>query len=247
MNNTNKPGVSVICPFRNRVDLVCRAIESVINQSYDNYELIIIDDGSTQDTSILKKYTTSTKHRIILLRQKPYGASSARNNGIENALKEYIAFIDSDDTWDPNKLSIQLSIMVSKKVLFSYTSYHTYDNETNQTRRIVNGLYRYPWIAFHNRIATTCVIIRKNILENRPFNEQFRTGEDTALWSRIAKKNEPILIQQNLARIYTSNSTSARNNKLFKNALININKSLVDDKLVQLLHSIYIRIRFLFL
>lgn len=98
--------VSVIIPTYNRAHSVARAIESVLMQTYKDYEVIVVDDGSTDKTErILNKY----RDKCHIIKQKNQGVSSARNSGIDRARGEWIAFLDSDDEWLPDKLKVQLS------------------------------------------------------------------------------------------------------------------------------------------
>ena len=100
--------VSVIIPTYNRADQVCRAVENVLGQSYKNREIVVVDDGSTDDTqSRLKHYGS----QIRVVSQANGGPGAARNRGIENSAGEIIAFLDSDDTWLPTKLERQVSLL----------------------------------------------------------------------------------------------------------------------------------------
>lgn len=102
------PLISVIIPTYNRANFLHQAIESVLAQTYKNWELIIVDDGSTDNTSeLVRKFTDK---RIIYLYQENRGASAARNKGIQKAKGEYIAFLDSDDAWLSRKIEKQLDI-----------------------------------------------------------------------------------------------------------------------------------------
>lgn len=99
------PAVSVVIPTWNRAELVCKAVDSVLSQSFSDFELLVIDDGSTDDTgSRLARYGA----RLRYLPQANAGVSSARNLGIANSRGKWIAFLDSDDTWDPRKLQMQM-------------------------------------------------------------------------------------------------------------------------------------------
>lgn len=100
------PAVSVIVPTWNRAELVCKAIDSVLAQSYSGFELIVVDDGSTDDTP---RRIASYGKRLTCLTQRNSGVSSARNLGIAHSRGRWIAFLDSDDTWDPRKLQIQMN------------------------------------------------------------------------------------------------------------------------------------------
>ncbi len=102
------PKISVVIPFFNRVNLVIRAIDSVYEQTYKDFEVILINDGSTDcDLLIQKKYEQFTNFSLIRL-DKNYGPGVARNKGVEVAKGEFIAFLDSDDVWNPSKLETQI-------------------------------------------------------------------------------------------------------------------------------------------
>jgi glycosyltransferase involved in cell wall biosynthesis len=108
MDPNFKPLVNVIIPTYNRAHLICKAIDSVLSQTYRNYEIIVIDDGSTDNTTdVLEKY----KDKITYIYQENKGPGDARNRGINEARGKYLAFIDSDDTWFDYKLELQVTIM----------------------------------------------------------------------------------------------------------------------------------------
>ena len=97
--------ISVIIPTFNRVEFISEAIDSVLSQTYSNFEIIVVDDGSTDNT---KQLLTKYGSRITYDFQENKGVSSARNKGLDIAKGEWIAFLDSDDIWLPEKLSLQM-------------------------------------------------------------------------------------------------------------------------------------------
>ena len=112
INNTHK--VSVIIPTYNRAHLIARSIESVLNQTYREFELIVVDDGSTDNTEEVVKSFNDQRIRYIRY-QMNEGAATARNTGIRAARGDYIAFQDSDDEWHPDKLEKQINILLNYK------------------------------------------------------------------------------------------------------------------------------------
>jgi glycosyltransferase involved in cell wall biosynthesis len=105
------PLVSVIIPCLNRETLVGEAIESAVNQTYQNLEIIVVNDGSTDGTeNVVLSYTKKTTKVRYFKHEVNKGIPAARNNGIQNSLGEYVAFLDSDDTWLPKKIEMQLAI-----------------------------------------------------------------------------------------------------------------------------------------
>src|SRR5882757_4082321 len=112
----NTPLVSVIMPAYNAEKYIAEAINSVKQQTYTAWELIVIDDGSTDNTAaIIKKYA-GTDNRIMYTYQANGGQGKARNNGLKKATGEYVAFLDADDLWIPEKLNTQVEIMHANKI-----------------------------------------------------------------------------------------------------------------------------------
>ena len=112
---SSKPVVSVVIPTYNRVQQTIAAIESVLAQTYSHFEIIVVDDGSTDGSGeVLQRFVSQRKshcHEIFFFSQPNQGASVARNTGISKARGEYIAFLDSDDSWDPEKLEYQMQAL----------------------------------------------------------------------------------------------------------------------------------------
>jgi len=125
-----KPLVSIITPCYNGEKYVAQTIESVLNQTYENFEMIIVDDISTdKSVEIIKEYINKdSRIKLIELTEKQ-GASGARNTALREAKGKYIAFLDSDDLWEKDKLEKQIKFMQENNVDFSYTDYAYIDNE----------------------------------------------------------------------------------------------------------------------
>ncbi|MBL7129821.1 MAG: glycosyltransferase [Candidatus Omnitrophica bacterium] len=122
------PKVSVVIPAYNCERFISTAIESVLNQSYKDYEIIIVDDGSTDKTAeVIKQYSEN----IIYIYQSNGGPSKARNTGVFNARGQYIAFLDQDDAWLPDKLKMQVSLLEENKdVRLAYTDTYILDDKS---------------------------------------------------------------------------------------------------------------------
>jgi len=196
--------VSIIIPTYNRERYIGDAIDCVLSQTYNNIELIIVDDGSTDKTkSIVFSY--KKKHKDIkYIFQKNQGVAAARNNGMKRAKGELIAFLDSDDLWLTDKLQIQVEFLKShKKIDFLFT-----DMLESQDDRItsLSWLKQMPYynrlkaqkdkvidiveFLYHkNCVPTSSVIIRKKILKTTGyFNETLRISEDREFWIRACSK-----------------------------------------------------------
>ena len=116
--------VSVITPMYNCEKFISETIESVLNQTYTNWEMIIIDDCSTDKSKqIVKQYIERDKRIRLIALNENSGAAVARNKGIEVSSGRFIAFLDGDDLWEPNKLEKQIQFMTEKNIGFSFTSY----------------------------------------------------------------------------------------------------------------------------
>ncbi len=166
-----RPLVSVVIPVHNREDTIKRSIDSVLQQSYTNLELVIVDDGSTDHTlDIVYKYS-DTRIRVVEL-LKCGGANAARNKGILCARGEYIAFQDSDDEWLENKLEQQIAYMQIKKFSACFCAYNLVESgysirmpeEYSNKERYEKYLPKE--LTWHNVISTQTLVVRRNIVEN---------------------------------------------------------------------------------
>lgn len=162
-----KPIVSVVIPTYNRYGVLANSIESVLAQTYKDFELIVVDDGSTDDTSdLMKKYLVDERVRYIQL-EKNAGVSNARNVGVENARGEWIAFQDSDDCWRPDKLRIQMEYIAQHPncgMVYSAFGYHMPDEE--EIRKIPNGNHSGDLMSnllICNRIGAPTIVVKKEL------------------------------------------------------------------------------------
>lgn len=206
--------VSVVIPTHNRADLLPRAIDSVLNQTYSNFEIIVVSDGSTDNTEEVVKSYSDKDSRIRFIGYSPArGGNIARNTGIEAAKGEYVAFLDDDDEWMPAKLEKQINVMESdNRIGLVYTGVNIiYVNE---------GL-RYSFIGeskgdlskeilLDNHIGTTStVMVRKMILEETgAFDEKLKALQDFELWIRVCQKCLIGLVPEELINYYNYTGTN---------------------------------------
>lgn len=206
-----KGKISVIVPFYNRIPLLIDTIRSVLAQTYKNFEIIIIDDGSTDDISPIRMLKDPRLHYVY---QKHQGVSAARNLGISLASGEYIAFLDSDDLFLSEKLEKQLHYMETYGLFFSHTSYQRMSLLGIPREIVPTGRFNgkvFPRILASCGIATPTVMIKREILINRTFDETLDFGEDVCLWIDIAY-NTPIGgIDEPLTLVRVGRQTSAFN------------------------------------
>jgi glycosyltransferase involved in cell wall biosynthesis len=205
--------ISVIIPTFNRLDLLKRAIESVLNQSIKPYDIIVVDDGSTDDTSemIQQKYKS-----INLIQQKNSGVSAARNNGIKNAQGDWIALLDSDDEWGKNKLEEQVNNLTDNpKYEFCHTNEIWIRNgiRVNQKKRHKKyGGFIFDKCLDICRISPSSVLFNKNILNHVGwFDEKLPVCEDYDLWLRITADYEILFIDKPLIVKYGGHNDQLSN------------------------------------
>lgn len=198
----NEPLVSVIIPFYNNKEWLEEAIGSVLSQSYSNYEIIVINDGSKENMDDFLE-----KHRgtITFIEKRNGGPASARNMGISTANGEYIAFLDSDDLWVKDKLEYQIERMIKTNSQWSQTSYELFGNgkDGHNVYAIMDPQLFSKMLFISNSIATPTVIIKKTLLddENIYFDENKRYGEDIDLWIRLSKKSDVLSINKYLTKV----------------------------------------------
>jgi glycosyltransferase involved in cell wall biosynthesis len=184
--------VSVIIPVYNSEDYIAEAIESVTAQTYKNIEIIVVNDGSTDNTeAVLKPYMEKIKYFY----QENKGVAAARNTGIRLALGEYIAFLDSDDIWLPEKIALQVDYLNrNPSVMLTYSNFKIFNDGKHPDEGILylnSDIYieGYIFTELVNAclISTITVLVRKEVFEKVGlFDEKFVSGEDYELWLRIA-------------------------------------------------------------
>ena len=192
--------VSVVIPSFNRINLLERAVNSVIQQTKDPYEIIVVDDGSDDRSSEMVKQKFGS---VILFRQKNRGVSAARNKGIEISKGDWIALLDSDDEWKPNKLEKQINALNKDlDCFFSHTNETWIRNgiRINQGKRHKKyGGYIFDKCLDICRISPSSVLFRKNILDHVGwFDDQLPVCEDYDLWLRITAEYRILFIDDPL-------------------------------------------------
>lgn len=206
--------VSIITPTFNSEKYILETIESVKNQTYHNWEMIIVDDCSNDNTVSLIKNEIRKDHRIRLIQQKNnVGAAVARNTAIKNAKGKYMAFLDSDDLWHPRKLEVQLSFMKHKDIAFSFTEYEIINEDGSETGKIINVPEKIDYNGLLKNTIIGCLTVmldtEKLGLVQMP---NIRTRQDTALWLSILKKGITAYgIQQPLAKYRKVNGSISSN------------------------------------
>lgn len=180
--------VSVIMPSYNTAKYIAESIESIMNQTYPYWELIIVDDCSTDDTdSVVAEYLSDTRIRY-LKNEKNSGAAISRNYALREAKGKWIAFLDSDDVWLPEKLETQIAFMQENDYKFTCTDYRIRLNGT-----WLPYIYTSPKVITRRKLFNYCYFSTITVIYDREFVglvqiENLRKNNDYAMWFEVTKK-----------------------------------------------------------
>ena len=183
--------VSVIIPYFKKKKFIKETVNSVIQQSYKNLEIIIIyDDSSTDDMEYINEIKNLDERIRVIINTDLHGAGNARNTGILNAKGDYIAFLDADDIWELSKIDEQINFMKKNEFKCSHTTYEII-KESNQScgHRIARTFNGYKDLLKSCDIGLSTVIIKKNVLTDDCRFPNLKTKEDFVLWLKILKKD----------------------------------------------------------
>lgn len=207
--------VSIIVPTYNACEYIQQTISSVLFQTYHNWELLIIDDCSSDNTiSIVKEFAESNPRiRYFSTNQNTGSPSQPRNIGIEQAKGDYIAFLDSDDIWLPNKLEEQLAFMQEYGYDFVYSNYEKMSWDGKREQRIVKvkGSASYKDILKTNEIPCLTVLLRRELLNDVRFKSV--PDEDCVCWLDILKKGYKAYNTGKVHAVYREAKQSRSSNK----------------------------------
>ena len=194
--------VSVIIPYYKKRDFISGTIESVLKQSYKNFEILIIyDDSSDTDYSFIKEIKKKDSRIAIIRNINKLGAGVSRNLGISKSKGNYIAFLDADDTWHIDKLEKQINFMKKHNYSATHTSYSIVnENKDVIGKRIARDFLKIDDLLKSCDIGTSTVVLQKNLLNEDTEFASLATKEDFVLWLRLLKKNIKIYaLNENLA------------------------------------------------
>ena len=209
-----RPLISVIMPAYNASAFINDSIESFIQQDYPSKELIIIDDGSTDNLFKKVEQLLQRHPNINFFRQENSGVSAARNNGIHKAKGDWVAFLDADDIWYKTKLSNQWESMENE--VWSHTDSHYfgigYEHRPKRSdlSQMAEGEVFWPLLK-ENFITTSSVLVKKDILFNAGgFDEKLKALEDWSLWLAIAEKYPLCYVPKPLLSYRVHKSSTSR-------------------------------------
>ncbi len=216
--------ISVVMPTYNSSAFICRTLDCIYNQTVLPNELVITDDGSEDGTvKIIEDYVASKKNSAIAVKiftQKNLGAGAARNNCIENASFEWIAFLDSDDIWDNTKIEkVIAAIKANPDVgIITHDEYAVYEDDLskkqycnlhenyNPNENLFFQLYK------GNLFSTSCMVVKRNvILEAGKFDISLRSAQDYDLWIRCGKYTNCIFLPEALETYVTRKNNITAN------------------------------------
>lgn len=189
------PLVSIITPAFNAAPVLLETIESVQAQSFTDWEMIIVDDGSMDSTIPIAERIALKDERIRIIRLAEHGgAPQARNKGMDSATGRYTAFLNAGDTWLPNKLEQQLAFMQEQHAAISCTAWRRFHVGTKQTGRIHKGPSRLTFNALlvFDGIHMSTVMIDHEVLGKVRFDTEYATHANLALWLNITKSGYDI-------------------------------------------------------
>ena len=185
----SQPLVSIITPVYNAERFIEEAIKSVQDQTYENWELILVNDASTDNgVAIIKKFQENDKRIILIENKLNQGVANTRNNGLQKAKGDFLAYLDADDTWNPNKLKKQVAFMLKNSHVFTFTGYRFVDQNGEPTGAIAKspGSVSFYDYLKNNIIWTTTVIVNLNVVSKKDMvMENLNYGEDAKTWLRL--------------------------------------------------------------
>jgi glycosyltransferase involved in cell wall biosynthesis len=234
MNNTT-PKVSVIMPSYNTASLIAEALDSVFAQSYRDFEVIVVNDGSP-DTQDLERVLEPYRDRIVYLKQENRRACGARNNGISHAKGEYLAFLDSDDSWTPGYLQSQVEHLESDSSLdMVYCDCLIYGDGPKAGQTFMKDCPSVGPVTFESVLAeqsqipiSGTVVRRQAVISAGGFDERLAMCDDYEMWLRLAFRGARITYHSDVLsriRIGRPSGLSSSNSKMvaaFVTILLNV-------------------------
>ena len=234
-----KEYVSIIVTTYNSRKFVKKVFKSILNQTYQNFEIIFVDDCSNDGTyEILSKVKKQSKRITLLKTNKNYGTPSvSRNLGIKKAKGNLICLLDSDDRWEKDKLELQVNAFSDKNTIYT-TSANYFDSKNFKSGFFIN-IFRiflqiffinkinnkgFHWFYIYNPIITSSVLAHKSVFKRNFFDEDVSTREDIDLWIRLRKNNLKFYLSKKISTSIFRRNDSLTSN--FKKELVTLIKSL---------------------
>jgi len=216
MNTTTPPLVSIITPLYNCEDIIRETIGSVLAQTYPHWELIIVDDVSTDNSrEVVKEYVAKDKRIKLIELSENGGAAIARNKGIEVAEGRFIAFLDSDDLWKETKLEKQVNFMLENDYAFTCTDYEQLVDDTKKIKLIIKARVKadYRIVIRYNPIGNSTVMY-DTLKMGKVHIPEVRKRNDYALWLKILRIEKYVYGINEVLATYRIRKKSLSRNKV---------------------------------
>ena len=180
--------VSIIMPFYKKKKYILNSIKSILNQTYKNFEIIIIyDDSNLDDLKYILEIKRLDKRIRVFRNKENKGVGLSRNYGIKKSRGKFIAFLDADDIWHPLKLSTQIEFMINNNFSITHTSYNIINEKNKKVGTRFAKNLKFSDLIRSCDIGLSTVIIEKKLLDNLCFRN-LKTKEDYVLWLQLTKK-----------------------------------------------------------
>ncbi|MCL1067042.1 glycosyltransferase [Shewanella olleyana] len=190
MNSRDKDLVSIITPSYKSKRFIQETIDSVMSQSYSNFEMLIVDDFSPDGSADFIESILPDKRFKLFKLDKNVGAAEARNVALREAKGQYVAFLDSDDTWEPSKLMTHINYMKSSDAAFTFSSYNTLFEDGKRTGKVIHSVSKIDFNGYMKNTIIGCLTVVIDASKVKPFTmPNLKSSHDMALWGDILKIN----------------------------------------------------------
>lgn len=210
------PKVSVITPAYNATPYLEETVKSVQAQTFVDWEMIIVDDCSKDETYSLARRLAETDDRIkVFQNEKNSGVAATRNKALDAATGEYIAFLDSDDLWLPKKLDKQVAFMEKGQYVLTYTNYQKFDSETGERKdKIIRAPAKMTAKRIYGDTSIGCLTVMVNRKLSGPFHmPQLSHTEDNITWQEILARGYTAYRLDDVLSLYRAGNTSLTSGK----------------------------------
>lgn len=229
------PKISVIICSYNGEEYISEAIESVLSQTYQDFELLIVDDGSTDRTKkIVISYVDQFPDKVRYVYKEHTGLPSTRNKGIVESRGDYIAYLDHDDLFLPEKLQKQINVIENADVGLVHCARYTknmFSDEEPVIRPKMPARNRIDFLEGRGHISMTILVAREILIKAGLFDENIFTCNDTDMWLRVAKDHEIAFIEEPLmtVRKHGSNMSTVMREQMGRERIV-VAKKMLRDK-----------------